>query len=137
MKHFVIFTVCIVLIAGYAFAQKMDDGVNNPFIGGIKRMIAGKSSGADSVTVKSGSAGHLLGGQVMIAVSHIVKNAEKGNGAAFAVVLPHKTFTARVVAGRRFTVQVNQESYFLDFVSVSDSAATFRIQKGNHNDDES
>ena len=129
MKHFVIFTVCIVLIAGYAFAQKMDDGVNNPFISGIKKLIAGKA-GNDTVTVKAGSAGHLLGGQVMVAVSYIVKSAEKGNGAAFAVVLPHRTFTARVVAGRRIPIQVNQETYFLDFVSVSDSSATFKIQKG-------
>lgn len=129
LKTKTIVIIAVLLIAGYAFAQKMDDGVNNPIIGGIKKLIAGKA-GADSVTVKAGSAGHLLGGQVMIAVSHIVKNAEKGNGAAFAVVLPHKTFTARVVAGRRFTVQVNQESYYLDFVSVSDSSATFKIQKG-------
>ena len=135
MKTKTIVIIAILAIAGYAFAQKMDDGVNNPFIGGIKKLIAGKS-GADSVTVKAGSAGHLLGGHVMVAVSHIVKNAEKGNGAAFAVVLPHKTFTARVVAGRRFTIQVNQESYFLDFVSVSDSAATFRIMKGNRNEND-
>lgn len=123
MKAKTIVIIAILAIAGYAFAQKMD-------VGGIKKLIAGKSGAADSVTVKSGEAGHLLNGQVMIAVSHIVKNAEKGNGAAFAVILPHKTFTARVVAGRRFTVQVNQESYYLDFVSVSDSAATFKIQKG-------
>lgn len=135
MKIKTIVIIAVLLIAGYAFAQKMDDGVNNPLIGGIKKLIAGKA-GNDTVTVKSGSAGHLLGGQVMIAVSTIVKNAEKGNGAAFAVVLPHKTFTARVVAGRRFTVQVNQESYYLDFVSVSDSSATFRIQKGNRNEND-
>ncbi len=135
MKTKTIVIIAILAIAGYAFAQKMDDGVNNPFIGGIKKLIA-KSGAADSVTVKAGSAGHLLGGQVMIAVQSIVKNAEKGNGAAFAVILPHKTFTARVVAGRRFTVQVNQESYYLDFVSVSDSAATFKIQKGNRNEND-
>ena len=134
MKTKTIVIIAILAIAGYAFAQKMDDEVKNPFTG-IKKLITGKA-GADSVTVKAGSAGHLLGGQVMVAVSYIVKSAEKGNGAAFAVVLPHRTFTARVVAGRRIPIQVNQETYFLDFVSVSDSAATFRIMKGNRNEND-
>ena len=122
----------IVAIAGYAYA-KLADGVDQPLTEIKDKLInlaSGKSSCSDSVTIKAGSSGHLLGGQVMISVSQIVINKEVGNGAAFAVALPHKTFTARVKAGRRFTIQVNQESYYLDFVSVSDSSATFKIQKG-------
>lgn len=132
----------IVAIAGYAYA-KLADGVDQPLTEIKDKLInlaSGKSSGSgsDSVTIKAGSSGHLLGGQVMISVSKIVINKEVGNGAAFAVALPHKTFTARVKAGRRFTIQVNQESYFLDFQSVTSDSARFQIVKGvSNNDDES
>lgn len=136
MKIKTIVIIAVLLIAGYAFAQKMDDGVNNPLIGGIKKLIAGKA-GADSVTVKAGSAEHMLDGQVMVSVHKIIKTSE-GNGVSFAVMLPHKGFTAKVYPAKRYPVQVNGQTYYLDLVSVSDSAATFRIQKGvNNANDES
>ncbi len=132
--------IAILFIAGYAFA-KMDDKIEQPLTeikNKIVNLASGKSGGSDSVTIKAGSSGHLLGGQVMISVSKIVINKEVGNGAAFAVALPHKTFTARVKAGRRFTIQVNQESYFLDFQSVTSDSAKFSVMKGvSNNDDES
>lgn len=139
----VVSILCIIVaIAGFAMA-KMDDKVDQPFTGIKDKLVniasgksGGKSSGADSVTVKAGSSGHLLNGQVMISVSKIVINKEVGNGAAFAVALPHKTFTARVKAGRRFTIQVNQESYLLDFQSVTANSATFSVMKGVKNEDD-
>lgn len=133
-----LFNVILILaVAGYAYA-KLGDGVDQPLTE-IKNKIVNLASGksGDSVTIKAGSSGHLLGGQVMISVSKIVINKEVGNGAAFAVALPHKTFTARVKAGRRFTIQVNQESYYLDFQSVSADSAKFSVMKGVQNNDES
>lgn len=130
--------IAILFIAGYAFA-KMDDKIDQPLTeikNKIVNLASGKSSGSDSVTIKVGSSGHLLGGLVMISVSQIVKNEKVGNGAAFAVALPHKTFTARVKAGRRFTIQVNQESYLLDFQSVTADSATFSVMKGVKNEDD-
>lgn len=130
--------IVILAIAGYAFAQKMDDGVNNPFIGGIKKLIAGKS-GTGSVTVKAGSVKCLIPKKLCVAVQYIVKDKKVGDGAAFSVSLPHKAFTARVKAGREFTVKLGDESYILTFdsVSVADDSATFSLVKGGENDDES
>lgn len=139
MKTKTIVIIAILAIAGYAFAQKMDDGVNNPFIGGIKTLIAGKSGAADSVTVKAGSVKCLIPKKLCVSVQYLVKDKKVGDGAAFAVSLPHKTFTARVKAGREFTVKLDGESYILTFdsVSVADDSATFSLVKGGENDDES
>lgn len=137
-QTFVIVLICIV--AGYAFAKSpMDDGVNNPFIGGIKKLIAGKSSGTGSVTVKAGSVKCLIPKKLCVSVQYLVKDKKVGDGAAFAVALPHKTFTARVKSGREFMVKLDGESYILRFdsVSVADNSATFSLERGGENDDES
>lgn len=135
-QTFVIVLICIV--AGYAFAKSpMDEEVKNPFTG-IKKLFVGKS-GTGSVTVKAGSVKCLIPKKLCVSVQYLVKDKKVGDGAAFAVSLPHKSFTARVKAGREFTVKLGDESYILTFdsVSVADDSATFSLVKGGENDDES
>lgn len=136
-QTFVIVLICIV--AGYAFAKSpMDDEVKNPFTG-IKKLFAGESSGTGSVTVKAGFVKCLIPKKLCVSVQYLVKDKKVGDGAAFAVSLPHKSFTARVKAGREFTVKLDGESYILTFdsVSVADDSATFSLARGGENDDES
>ena len=141
-QTFVIILLCLAFV-GYAFANKapMDKEVKNPFTG-IKKLIAGKSgsdSGSGTVTVKAGSVKCLIPKKLCVSVQYLVKDKKVGDGAAFAVNLPHKTFTARVKAGREFMVKLDGESYILRFdsVSVADDSATFSLEKGGENDDES
>lgn len=138
-QTFVIILLCLAFV-GYAFANKapMDKEVKNPFTG-IKKLFAGSDSGSGTVTVKAGSVKCLIPKKLCVSVQYLVKDKKVGDGAAFAVALPHKTFTARVKAGREFTVRLGDESYILRFesVSVADNSATFSLERGGEDDDES